>query len=265
MSKILISGDVHCKPAIIAEAMKLADQYEVDKVVFLGDFFDDWGATAALNADTIDAAQTACKSDDRVVLLYGNHEISYHLQQRCSGYNVETQLEAYAEVFREDFWQLSFSADNWLYTHAGLCTGFAKWQDIDTTKSAADVSEQLNKLWEDNHGIFKTVGEARGGWSQRPSPLWADWNELTANLPKGLKQIVGHTPTVSVDHNIYKEDKDTEVWNIDSWSNGGYGSFLLMEDGKPTLIKGYNGIEELESRHAMSEFDIAPTSAKSVN
>ena len=42
--KILVCGDLHCKVHILEDAMEKFEEGDFDKVVFLGDYVDDWDA-----------------------------------------------------------------------------------------------------------------------------------------------------------------------------------------------------------------------------
>ena len=79
MSNILVIPDVHLKFNILYPIIKdVTSQNKVDKLVFLGDYFDDWGQQLnnKLYEETCDYLKKLNAEYDCIFLL-GNHDVPY--------------------------------------------------------------------------------------------------------------------------------------------------------------------------------------------
>lgn len=239
MSKILVVGDVHNKPHILYQALTVADEHEVDKIIFIGDYFDDFNDTVDDVLETALSLNEVMK-DPRVIALIGNHELSYIEDQRCSGWS-EGKRHVIESTLHKYKLSLSYQEGNWLFTHAGLTRKWMKYAErLNITmhnkldpeyvmkESNETYADWLNRFWEKYPGIYKSMGRERGGYGIG-SPLWADIEELVRDNLPGINQVVGHTPMDEVTG--FQKGKD-KIIAIDVWSNGGPGGFLLWEDGE---------------------------------
>lgn len=238
MSKVLVIPDSHLKISVIENGLKLASKHRADKVVLLGDYFDDWFAISQDYKDMLMYLKTLLKKNPNVIPLFGNHELSY-LGYPCSGYN-----NAMAETLRQALYPdhrflFGVAIDEVFYSHAGVCTGWLKENKIMTQndlrinlfkKTGAELLEKcIGKI--SDISLFAHAGPARGG-SKFPSPLWADLTELVAD-PAPVKQVVGHTPVKEIE-NVGK------VWFTDVFSNDNEcDEYLLVTDGEPQIVKYY--------------------------
>ena len=181
-----------------------------DKIVFIGDYVDSWlfsNIEIKKNLEEIVHFKTCFP--DKVVLILGNHDISYKDNVYCSGFKAE-MLHDYKELFNtkingDSIFQAAFQYKDWLWTHAGLTLGFyvthieklLKEKDnrfYSFYKSCTNVAEILNFMYNSNNQDIFRVGYSRQGSSPNPGPFWADRNELHGKPAFGLNQIVGHTP-----------------------------------------------------------------------
>lgn len=197
--------DIHLRRHIIDEAMKAADVHRADFVVFLGDYFDDWGATPSDYRETIKTLQRVAR-DPRTILLLGNHELSY-MGFPCSGHNLSVAAEVRTFLKNDLRFIWTWQCDNVLYSHAGVT---ASWLDSivrhgvlrKVVMTAEKTSTAINNIEGKKNSfgliygdeVFAMVGPARGG-NSAPSPLWADMDELLFDHPITFSQVVGHTPT----------------------------------------------------------------------
>lgn len=242
----LVIGDMHCKQeAILPAVTRFADKHDVARMVFLGDYTDEWDTTAEDVLDAL-AFQAEWAKDQRdqsrdIIFLIGNHDFEYMLKEGCSG----THLEAIDEI-KEALDKMSFSSaaciNGYLLTHAGLTQ---EWREeyMPGCENAEELASRINELYlsSDYYDWRKLAacGPSRGGY-EIPSPLWADVFDLKRDASKGIKQIVGHTP-VSTCAKI--KGIDEEVWTCDTFSitsEGipiGDGSVLLLSDDSPRRVR----------------------------
>lgn len=200
--KTLVVGDLHTKLPILERVIAKSKKY--DKVIFLGDYVDEWGTSPEYSIYLLKKIVEFKKSNpDKVILLLGNHDLSEWQDGdfTCSGFNHITH-ELVSDFFNENeqHFQIAYAQDNILFTHAGLTSNWCRDYKIEDGLSAEEYANLLNLALQERFGynyhyLFKAlsaVGPARGGFCA-PSPIWADESELIAN-PIKCNQIVGHTP-----------------------------------------------------------------------
>lgn len=134
-----------------------------------------------------------------------------------------------------------------LCTHAGVtndwlesCDGTLDARPKDTT--AAGIADWLNRLFRDHPMPFmERVGVARGGGYRRGvSPLWADRTETEREpRPRGVIQIVGHTPVATVEPGSLFSASHPSIWYCDTLSDYSRGGHL--GDGSMLLYDGRTG------------------------
>lgn len=93
MGKILAIGDIHTKIWIIKKVAKVINDY--DKVVFCGDFADDFSASPQNTLDTWSSLNDLqIKNQSKVELVIGNHDYIYvnDTPSLQSGYNPMTHV-----------------------------------------------------------------------------------------------------------------------------------------------------------------------------
>lgn len=254
IEKYLICGDLHTKQNPLQKVIDNAHLF--DKIIFLGDYVDDWNKTPEDSYELLRALLRFKKGNkDKVVLLFGNHDLSEWLGGKfmCSGYNPNVHSLIDYDLCRDQsLFSIAFEHKGWLFTHAGVCNGWLKDNKIELPKEnrgkfLADTlneSFRLRGVDREHYNLFQslsTSGPMRGGWHS-PSPLWADEMELKAEPIPNCNQIVGHTPVSTITHHLARfENGNSELYFCDTHStyrNGepiGDGTFLVMnfhEDGK---------------------------------
>src|SRR6266481_7662094 len=93
MGKILAIGDIHTKIWIIEKVAKVINDY--DKVIFCGDFADDFNASPQDTLDTWSSlSDLQIKNQSKVELVIGNHDYIYvnDTPSLQSGYNPMTHV-----------------------------------------------------------------------------------------------------------------------------------------------------------------------------
>lgn len=244
MSKVLVIPDSHLKISVIAHGLELAQKYRAEKIIMLGDYFDDWFAIKSDYTKMIDYLKNLLRKNPNVIPLFGNHEMSY-MGYPCSGYTYYSGIkeEIYNWLIKDYRFAFCYAEDGVLYSHAGVCTQWLWEHKICTAndirlklaKRAGTEAIERGLCSVDSYPRsvekllpFAAAGPARGGNSV-PSPLWADLTELIAD-PAPVKQVVGHTP-VSEITNIGR------VWFTDVFSNNNISDeYLLVKDGEPEII-----------------------------
>jgi len=195
--KLLVISDIHQRVSV-ANNIMLADEANVDKVVFLGDYFDAWVETEQdirLTAEWV----AANVKDEKNVFLLGNHDLSYAFPQNkatiCSGYAIE-KLEIIRDIVKDSDWarmKVSYQEGDILFSHAGVTSNlvpvganFSEWLQENTTHALKQLTIGLG----DNSPLLY-AGWSRGGGRPYGGIFWEDHS---AHIPVvGIKQIYGHS------------------------------------------------------------------------
>lgn len=196
--RTLVIGDLHHHTET-ADAIAAVESPE--RLVFLGDYFDDFYDSPA------EARRTSLwvrerLQDGRSTLLFGNHDLPYAFDGAefpflaCSGFTRDKQ-EAVGRVLGPSDWaQLKAFArvGPWLVSHAGfhrdllpaqlLCDEAAL--ELYCADAVAAVAARRP------HELF-AAGRDRGGWAEIGGITWGDWDRFAGT--DGVHQIVGHTPS----------------------------------------------------------------------
>ena len=214
--KILAVGDIHAKPWIVHAVEPLVKDY--DKVIFLGDYVDDWGALPEMSKMALEALSVLYRRNKyKVVMLRGNHDFSeyYGYKKRefvCSGFDFG--VNNLCQLLYENNWDKMLSVyishgdidrpietDYW-FSHAGLTSGWDKqWRKY---WDALTFEEKSKDSLLDTEVFMAQVGSSRGGMSLDPSPIWADKSELVASPKPYINQVVGHTPVKTITLHEFK-------------------------------------------------------------
>ena len=198
MARTLIIPDIHHKTDVVDEIL---GREKYDRVVFLGDYFDDFRDTPESARATAEWLKSNVQ-DPRFTFLYGNHDLPYRFVApglECSGFGIEKWEATLAVLTRDDWSGLRLHAwvDGFLVTHAGWNQAFADERGHVTQELIDSLcAECLNDLDESRMHPLVAAGRSRGGCAKVGGIVWQDWSELVP-VP-GLKQIVGHTPGIEV-------------------------------------------------------------------
>lgn len=255
MNRVLVVGDLHCHFDVLDKVKALIPKY--DKVIFLGDYVDDWNAIPESSYNMLtEVINLKLDNPDKIICLCGNHSTSEWFGERfrCSGYNefthnlVKPLFDKYEHLF-----DIAYAPDkHTIYSHAGFTRYWVKQTFNKNFRSATELARAINKAFHNRNNPESThqkeyeetfyhltdVGHVRGGWTE-PSPLWADADELVIDRLNGITQIVGHTPVRTVQHFT---TSDTDLYFCDTFStypdsrNIGDCSLLTFEDNSPVKI-----------------------------
>lgn len=187
--------------------------------VFAGDAVDSWNEPYECQLQVLkELVESNC------ILIYGNHELSYHSDYRmpCSGRHSfgETHFPYY--INQPDRWRAAYNADGYLVTHAGLSNKYkGRARTIKTQVS------KLNKQLEELQGTeaLLAVGRSRGGRESSGGIFWYDfrydWDKLVP-----INQVFGHCalqkPWQEKNGDLYhhvcinSDDREDECWVFDT-------------------------------------------------
>lgn len=152
--------------------------------IFAGDAVDSYNEPYE---DQLECLKTLYESD--CILLYGNHELSYHTTYKisCSGKH-HFGLEFFPQYIDDAArWKMAYVADGYLITHAGVSD-----RHICNYKKIDNLAKRITKdLARRSNGVLD-VGFCRGGRHICGGPLWFDFRYDTKELSKRFNQIFGH-------------------------------------------------------------------------
>jgi len=235
MSNLLIIGDIHNKVGLADLYLK---RFPDTSVIFLGDYFDDFGDTEEDATHTAEWLKESLTHSNRIHLI-GNHDYPYMVNGRviCPGWTKEKQHAVNKVLSPEDWAKFKFFhyEKNYYFSHAGI-TKYWFGKPLDGEIDPQRVEEVVllahsNAMAGLNADPLWAADQCRGGWHDVGGLLWCDWRVLE-HLP-GVNQIVGHTPSKRI---LMSSDKDSRHINVDCFLNE---ALLLSENGLPTVIKKF--------------------------
>jgi hypothetical protein len=200
-------------------------QTDWDKIIFVGDYCDSLHIN---NKDILrnlkDIVLFAKTYPKLVVLLLGNHDIQYIVQNECcSGYRPEMRPDL-NDIFvrNKDLFRIAYLdefthkvkgkeiTNKTLWTHAGVTQGWFKelMRDINSPRYRHNdffigsenwkIDKILNLAWDLRVSNLYQVDSASGGIDVWAGPLWVRPHILNEFYIEGYDQIVGHTPQAAV-------------------------------------------------------------------
>jgi len=207
--KYLFVGDVHNKLYIFDDVKKLDNKYKFDKIIFMGDYVDDWGTDNINSHITLERVfELKNIYPNKFIFLIGNHELSY-LGFPCSGHKFELDY-IIAQELKDNIDSLDLftivecDKRKYVCTHAGITNdyihnvlgGEEHWEHI-----LNDFNKDFNKGAVNPSAItyLSMCGGYRGGIAPFSSFVWCDSRELVkCKDPIIPYQIVGHTPVPEI-------------------------------------------------------------------
>ena len=227
--RTLIIPDIHNQTQNADHWLK-TQQY--DRVVFLGDYFDNFGDSE------LEARQTALWLRERMearddVFLLGNHDASYLFpdspELECPGFT-RAKSRAIHEILEPRHWKrlaLAHFEQGWLVSHAGFHPVWMKEPTVE--KILARCRKAMRLAAKRSIDPILGAGQDRGGMQRFGGPLWMDFDSLYP-IPH-INQIVGHTPGREVRERI---TPDSRNYCLDV-KNASVAAILC--DGDLTILK----------------------------
>ena len=219
-TRLLIIPDLHHHTA---NADYWIDTQTHDRVLFLGDYFDDYDDNVS------DARCTAAWLKHRMdttndVFLLGNHDAAYLLPDApelyCPGFS-PAKAKGIHQILQPAHWQrfqLAHAEGDWLMSHAGFHPTWIEPFSIATVLERCQMGMSLLARRKADPILHATGG-----------PLWMGWDSL---LPiRGIHQVVGHTPDDRV-----REIAISQSQNYCLDVRNGMAAALLV-DGKLTVLR----------------------------
>lgn len=178
-----------------------------DKIVFLGDYVDSYDKKNYEILDNfIEIVDFKKQYPNKVILLFGNHDLAYYYDERCSGYRGDMHTDI-NEILRKniDLFQIAFQVDNVIFSHSGIHKGWWKYYALPIIEGKIEkrytpyfilcnnIADQLNLMQEFNEPILRMVGHDRGGTDKIGGPIWVDKNTLYGKSLPNYHQVVGHS------------------------------------------------------------------------
>ena len=202
-----------------------------ERVVFLGDYFDDFRDDALVARRTATWLRHRIETTDDVFLI-GNHDASYMFAEtedlHCPGVTPE-KAEAIREILEPRHWErfkLAHQEQGWLLSHAGFHPVWLEKTGVEGLLQRC--VEAIHLAYEGELDPILGTGLDRGGRQRHGGPLWMDWNSFVP-IP-GVNQIVGHTPGRE---SRVKSGPDSENHCIDV-RNGAVAA--VLEHGRVTIL-----------------------------
>lgn len=204
--RTLIIPDVHTHHL---KAQKIIDNETFDKIIFGGDFFDQFDDSPIENMNTA-VWLKEIMAKHKIEILLSNHDAAYRWYKNkflyCSGFTLSKAL-AINNVITLDDW-LKFQPwiveQGFLLSHAGvskrLYDYICKSREIESKEKFANVitflEDETPKALEmaDDYDVhpFFAASYYRGGMSTIPGLIWCDYREFVPI--KKVNQIFFHTP-----------------------------------------------------------------------
>lgn len=219
IKKVFVIPDVHGRDFWRAAKDVISDD-TIDKIVFLGDYFDPYDDEEVfITDDTLlsnfnEILEFKTNNPDKVVLLLGNHDIHYlYRNPYCSRHDDENE-DKYCNLFKDNIglFDLMYIDDiecndytKVLFTHAGLTSNFLKtfgragYPKDDLNELSNRVNTDIKALKTHEYhtlsDLMLRVSRFRGGDYADGSILWADLREVVPNSFdfNNVYQIFGHT------------------------------------------------------------------------
>jgi hypothetical protein len=207
MSEVtLILPDIHHR---VDQATRIIEHVGADKVICLGDYFDDFGDDPETVTHTCEWLLNFA-DDPNHIMLVGNHDVHYAFDGdhwRCSGYEQWKHFLIHDILDGTKTWEklkyYHILDNKFLLTHAGLdkhnCPGIIT--DIHNNRPAFlnAIVEFLDESIIQGHrqkGWAFNAGYSRRGLQPYGGLIWCDFNHEFFPII-GLNQIFGHTAQVS--------------------------------------------------------------------
>ena len=255
--KTIIISDLHNRVNWIENMLLSPLLNPYDRVLFLGDYFDDFNDTIEDVTNAAKWLKQSIKKPNRIHLT-GTHDIWYrfpHNRFIAASGNTEKKAYAIRSIMTQDDWNklyLYHYEQNFLMSHAGTHLNLISEYVFDhqdlfnkyiinqelhlTTQEIIDkvikpaCEEALNRVQQGYSHPWLDAGTVRGGRQSVGGITWLDWIYEFKPIP-GINQIVGHTELYIPEEKYIKSsrnyDLDTRSQYIGILENG---RFIWIEN-----------------------------------
>lgn len=221
---LIVVPDVHLKHHLVDEFLK---SVTYKKIIFLGDYFDDFGDDPYQNEDTAKWLRESLHKENRIHLI-GNHDLPYMFDGKgyfCSGYT-DVKNKFINEILKPHDWRQlklyhleQINNVNWLFTHAGFTRQWVTQKNADSPLNILlNEEERFYNAFDKGvieYSMFSACSRLSGGTSRVSGILWCRPREFAPI--KDLNQMFGHTPTNIND--LQPIEMFTGNWAVDTHLN----------------------------------------------
>jgi len=245
---VLIIPDIHHK---VDEVEKIIRSVGADKVIFLGDYFDNIDDTPEVVKYTCDWLVHSVKMPNRIH-LFGNHDVHYafpYKKLECTGYE-QWKYWLIQDITENKIWNnlkwFYFLNNRWLLTHAGLHRNNVPDKILQLKNDRKNFIENisnwlkqeirigLNKIANNQYSWIFNAGKSRNGPFQVGGITWCDFNREFLCVP-GINQIVGHSPQLGEPNWNYLSESGMVVhYKASQWTppSGGSSPVGVLDNPK---------------------------------
>lgn len=230
--KTIVISDLHNRYSWVESALSSPLLKPYDRVVFLGDYFDDF-------YDTIEDIKKVAKwlkqslSKSNRIHLCGTHELWYRFPNnpylKASG-NTKQKSDVINDILTEKDWnqlRLYYYEQDFLLTHAGVHSNLIGKTDLSKQEMLNRIKSETEKALQDvkNGRInpYLGAGLSRGGRQAVGGITWLDWHDEFEPVSH-INQIVGHTELRQTEEKTTDNSKnycmDTKNRHIGILENG---------------------------------------------
>lgn len=248
----LFVGDIHNHTYMFEDIKRLDNEYHFDKIIFVGDYVDDWNTSNVESMITLNQLLLLKESNyEKYILLLGNHEISY-LGYPCSGHKYENDAEL-QNMLEQDikmfdlYYKIKCGDKEYICSHAGFNNDYLRYifKQANSYHDYIKELDNINRDKLDNLELLRACSFRRGGYSPFGSFIWSDITEhISFNMneyPIFPNQIIGHSPIKTCSKIDCRLETDKDPFNyyfIDSHST--------YRSGEPFGDKSYLGFIDNE-------------------
>jgi hypothetical protein len=238
--RTLILADIHNK---WDKAEKIIKHESADQIVFLGDYFDDFGDDYRIAAETANWLGASLQQPNRIHLM-GNHDIGYAIPQKsykCSGYETGKDYAINA-ILNENDWR-KLKTHTWvgknLCSHAGIHNFFyQKYGEGKPFNTWVDeiCHEAMENAYAHKPALpILRAGMSRGGDEVHGGIMWCDRQEFIGIY--GINQIFGHTPSKKPIWLEYGSPLSNEYSRNLALDNYGHSNYYAIHENNKIAIK----------------------------
>ncbi len=261
MSKSVFLSDSHLRHHYLDTILSWENEY--DKVIYTGDFFDQFSDTPEQNGEAAQWLKTKL-DDPKCVVICGNHDFGYMFplnpKAYCSGFSHEKVRAIRKHLTQLDFrkMHLHHVESGILFSHAGLSRDFfdmiaSQGYDFPTPLNLETIDAWLTALWpqiQERYGVGQDHPLMGAGYdrSGRQNVGGIIWKDFSGHCPvQGVGQIVGHTPQEPAKGPLFRfiNRNGTPMWRFAAkgvnpqWFKAGWSldfdthnkNYLVIENG----------------------------------
>ena len=231
--KLLVIGDIHGKTIW----KDIIEKEIPDEVVFIGDYFDNWENSPAVEQiDNFNNIVDFKKSNIcPTTILIGNHDFQYMrgIDNKCSGYQSVNRTDIELALYNaEEHIQACYNYHGHLFSHAGVSYSWLKDNEWDENQP---VEEFVNDLFKYKPRSFYFVGPNPYGNNPNESPLWIRPKALENDIVENkfqfkYCQIVGHTAKNSIEYTL-----SGAMWYVDCLDN--HHEYMVIHKKEALMYK----------------------------